>query len=27
VAGCDIFSFRDGKIFVKNSYRKGRPLI
>jgi steroid delta-isomerase-like uncharacterized protein len=27
VAGCDIFTFRDGKIFVKNSYRKIRPLI
>jgi steroid delta-isomerase-like uncharacterized protein len=27
VAGCDIFTFRDGKIQVKNSYRKNRPLI
>ena len=27
VAGCDIFTFRDGKILVKNSYRKIRPLI
>ena len=27
VAGCDIFTFRDGKIHVKNSYRKNRPLI
>jgi len=27
VAGCDIFTFRDGKIRVKNSYRKMRPLI
>jgi steroid delta-isomerase-like uncharacterized protein len=27
VAGCDIFRFRDGKILVKNSYRKNRLLI
>jgi steroid delta-isomerase-like uncharacterized protein len=27
VAGCDIFTFRDGKIVVKNSYRKNRPLV
>lgn len=27
VAGCDIFTFRDGKIAIKNSYRKNRPLI
>jgi len=27
VTGCDIFTFRDGKIAVKNSYRKNRPLI
>ena len=27
VAGCDIFTFRDGKIVVKNSYRKNRPLF
>ena len=26
VAGCDIFTFRDDKIAVKNSYRKNRPL-
>jgi len=26
VAGCDIFTFREGKIAVKNSYRKNRPL-
>ena len=26
VAGCDVFTFRDGKIAVKNSYRKNRPL-
>jgi len=25
VAGCDIFTFRDGKILLKNSYRKNRP--
>lgn len=24
VTGCDIFTFKDGKIFVKNSYRKNR---
>jgi steroid delta-isomerase-like uncharacterized protein len=24
VTGCDIFTFRDGKIAVKNSYRKNR---
>ena len=24
VHGCDIFTFRDGKIAVKNSYRKNR---
>ena len=24
VNGCDIFTFRDGKISVKNSYRKNR---
>lgn len=24
VNGCDLFSFRDGKIAVKNSYRKNR---
>ena len=27
VTGCDIFTFRDGKIAVKNSYRKNRPPI
>ena len=27
VAGCDLFSFRDGKIAIKNSYRKNRPAI
>jgi len=27
VNGCDIFTFRDGKIAVKNSYRKNRPAI
>lgn len=27
VAGCDVFTFRGGKIAVKNSYRKNRPLI
>ncbi len=25
VNGCDVFTFRDGKIRVKNSYRKNRP--
>jgi steroid delta-isomerase-like uncharacterized protein len=27
VTGCDLFTFRDGKIAVKNSYRKNRPVI
>jgi steroid delta-isomerase-like uncharacterized protein len=27
VNGCDIFRFQDGKIAVKNSYRKNRPLF
>ncbi|MFT5398531.1 MAG: hypothetical protein ACI8XW_001321 [Gammaproteobacteria bacterium] len=27
VAGCDIFLFRDGKILVKNSYRKNRSFF
>ncbi len=27
VTGCDIFTFRDGKIAIKNSYRKNRPPI
>lgn len=25
VVGCDLFTFRDGKIAVKNSLRKNRP--
>ena len=25
VTGCDLMTFRDGKIAVKNSYRKNRP--
>ncbi len=25
VNGCDVFTFRDGKILIKNSYRKNRP--
>jgi ketosteroid isomerase-like protein len=25
VTGCDLFTFRDGKIAVRNSYRKNRP--
>lgn len=25
VAGCDLFTFRDGKILVKNAFRKHRP--
>jgi steroid delta-isomerase-like uncharacterized protein len=25
VTGCDLFTFRDGLIAVKNSYRKNRP--
>jgi len=25
VHGCDLFSFRDGRIALKNSYRKNRP--
>jgi steroid delta-isomerase-like uncharacterized protein len=25
VNGCDLFTLRDGKIAVKNSYRKNRP--
>ncbi|HEY8898054.1 MAG TPA: nuclear transport factor 2 family protein [Niastella sp.] len=24
VSGCDLFTFKDGKIFIKNSYRKNR---
>ena len=27
VNGCDLFTFRDGKIALKNSYRKSRPLV
>ena len=27
VRGCDLFTFREGKIAVKNSFRKNRPPI
>ncbi|HSW19656.1 MAG TPA: nuclear transport factor 2 family protein [Ramlibacter sp.] len=27
VNGCDVFTFRDGKIALKNSYRKNRPAL
>jgi steroid delta-isomerase-like uncharacterized protein len=27
VNGCDLFTFRDGMIAIKNSYRKNRPAI
>ena len=27
VHGCDLFTFRNGKIAVKNSYRKNRPPV
>ena len=27
VHGCDLFTFRDGKILLKNSYRKNRPPL
>jgi steroid delta-isomerase-like uncharacterized protein len=27
VHGCDLFTFRDGQIALKNSYRKNRPPI
>lgn len=27
VHGCDVFTFRDGKIAVKDSYRKNRPPV
>lgn len=27
VTGCDLFTFRDGRIAIKNSYRKHRPAI
>ena len=26
VNGCDLFTFRSGKIALKNSYRKNRPI-
>jgi ketosteroid isomerase-like protein len=26
VTGCDLFTFRDGRIAIKNSYRKNRTL-
>ncbi len=26
VTGCDLFTFRDGKIAIKNSYRKNRQI-
>ena len=26
VTGCDVLTFRDGKIAIKNSYRKNRPV-
>lgn len=26
VTGCDLFTFKDGKISIKNSYRKNRTL-
>lgn len=26
VAGCDVFTFKNGKIAIKNSYRKNRQL-
>ena len=26
VAGCDLFTFRDGQIAIKNSFRKNRPM-
>jgi ketosteroid isomerase-like protein len=25
--GCDLFTFRNGKIALKNSYRKNRPPL
>ncbi len=25
-AGCDLFTFRDGRIAVKDAYRKDRPV-
>jgi len=27
VHGCDLFTFRGGKILLKNSYRKNRPAL
>ena len=27
VRGCDVFTFRDGKIALKDSYRKNRPPL
>jgi ketosteroid isomerase-like protein len=27
VNGCDLITFRDGKIAIKNSYRKNRPPL
>jgi steroid delta-isomerase-like uncharacterized protein len=27
VHGCDLFTFRDGRIALKNSYRKNRPSM
>jgi ketosteroid isomerase-like protein len=27
VTGCDLFTFRGGKIAIKNSFRKNRPAI
>jgi ketosteroid isomerase-like protein len=27
VTGCDLFTFRNGKIMIKNSFRKNRPPI
>jgi steroid delta-isomerase-like uncharacterized protein len=27
VSGCDVFTFRNGKIAIKNSFRKNRPPI
>jgi steroid delta-isomerase-like uncharacterized protein len=27
VAGCDLFTFRDGRIAIKSSYRKSRPAF
>jgi ketosteroid isomerase-like protein len=27
VTGCDLFTFRDGKVAIKNSYRKNRSPV